>query len=152
VSNTHPWLAATPDGWVENPQASPQQDLVEFKNSYKCRDLLLRDAVDTKKCTRLLTNEGHLSLKCSYQYYYQIQFSMFCTNTKWCDFFICTKDTHTERILYNDEFCSSIIPKLKRFYFCAILPELVVQRQPIQEPKDWITNETLWMQRVEALT
>jgi len=32
VSNTHPWLAATPDGWLENPQALPQQGLVEFKN------------------------------------------------------------------------------------------------------------------------
>jgi len=77
---------------------------------------------------------------------------MFCTNTKWCDFFICTKDTHTERILYNDEFCSLIIPKLKCFYFCAILPELVVQHQPIQEPKEWITDETSWVQRIEALT
>lgn len=152
VSNANPWLAATPDGWVEDPQASPNQGLVEFKNPYTYRDLLLRDAVDTKKCTCLVNNKGILSLKRSHQYYHQVQFAMYCTNTKWCDFFICAKDTHGERILYDEEFCLSIIPKLKRFYFCAILPELVVQRQPIREPKEWITDEALWMQRVEALT
>lgn len=34
ISNTHPWLAATPDGLVNDPQATPQQGLVEFKNPY----------------------------------------------------------------------------------------------------------------------
>ena len=31
VSETDPWLASTPDGWVEDPQASPQQGLVDSK-------------------------------------------------------------------------------------------------------------------------
>ena len=90
VSETDPWLAAMPDGWVEDPQASPQQGLVEFKNPYSCRDLLLRDAIDCKKCSCLITKEGRLSLKRSHEYYYQVQFAMHCTNTRWYDFFICT--------------------------------------------------------------
>ena len=58
VSQTHPWLAATPDGWVDDPQASPRMGLVEFKNPYSSRNLLLRDAVGCKKCTCLLSNKG----------------------------------------------------------------------------------------------
>ena len=152
VSSTHPWLAATPDGWVNDPQASSRQGLVEFKNPYSFRNMLLRDAIDAKKCTCLVNNGGNFSLKRSHQYFHQVQFAMYCTKTKWCDFFICAKDFYGERILYDDDFCSSIIPKLKRFYFCAILPELVVPRQPIREPKEWITNEALWMERVADIT
>ena len=152
VSSTNPWLAATPDGWVDDPQASPRRGLVEFKNPYNSRNLLLSDAITKKKCTCLVNNEGNLSLKRSHQYFYQIQFAMYCTKTKWCDFFICAKNSHGERILYDDDFCSSIIPKLKRFYFCAILPELVVPCQPIREPKAWITDEASWMERVADLT
>ena len=133
----NPWLAATPDGLVSDPQATPQQGLVEFKNPYSFQNMLLRDAIDGKKCTCLVNNGGDLSLKHSHQYFHQVQFAMFCTKTKWCDFFICAKDFHGERILYDDNFCSSIISKLKRFYFCAILPELVVSRLPIREPKEW---------------
>ena len=104
VSSTHPWLAATPDGWVNDPQASPRQGLVEFKNPHSFRNMLLRDAIDGKKCTCLVNNGGNFSLK---------QFAMYCTKTKWCDFFICAKDFYREKILYDDDFCSSIIPKLK---------------------------------------
>ena len=148
VSQTHPWLAATPDGWVDDPQASPRMGLVEFKNPYSTRNLLLKDAVGCKKCTCLLSNEGILSLKRSHQYYHQVQFAMFCTRAKWCDFFICAKDCHGERIIYDDDFCLKIISKLKRFYFCAILPELAVPLQPIREPKDWLTDEASWLERV----
>ena len=114
--------------------------------------MLLRDAIDGKKCTCLVNNGGIFSLKRSHQYFHQVKFAMYCIKIKWCDFFICVKDFYGERILYEDDFCSSIILKLKRFYFCAILPELVVPRQPIREAKEWITNEALWMERVADIT
>ena len=148
VSQTHPWLAAMPGGWVDDPQASPRMGLVEFKNPYSSRNLLLRDAVGCKKCTCLSFKEEILSLKRSHQYYHQVQFAMFCTRTKWCDFFICAKDCQGKRINYDEDFCLSIIPKLKRFYFCAILPDLAVPRQPIREPMDWLTDEASWLDRV----
>ena len=152
VSSTYSWLAATPDGLVIDPSASPlpPEGLVEFKNPYSYRDSLLQNAIDNKKCCCLTDVEGHFSLKHSHEYYHQVQFAMLCTGRTWCDFFISAKDSFGERIRYDEEFCLSLLPKLKRFYFCAILPELTVPRQPIREPKEWITDETLWMQQVES--
>lgn len=82
VSDTHPCLAAMPYGWVDDPQASPQQGLVEFKNPYSFRNLSLRDAIGCKRCTCLVVNEGSLSLKHSHQYFHQVQFAMYYTKTK----------------------------------------------------------------------
>jgi len=30
VCTDHPWLAATPDGWVSDPEALPSDGIVEF--------------------------------------------------------------------------------------------------------------------------
>ena len=48
VSTTHPWLAATPDGWVEDPEAKPSRGLVEFKNPHSCRNLMIDEAITAK--------------------------------------------------------------------------------------------------------
>ena len=60
VSSTYSWLAATPDGLVIDPSASPlpPEGLVEFKNPYSYRDSLLQDAIDNKKCCCLTDVEG----------------------------------------------------------------------------------------------
>ena len=49
ISTSYPWLAATPDGWVNDPTATPCQGLVEFKNPYAYRNLTLEDTITTKK-------------------------------------------------------------------------------------------------------
>ena len=36
ISSTHPWLAATPDGLVNDPQATPQQGLKTLIASETC--------------------------------------------------------------------------------------------------------------------
>ena len=78
---------------------------------------------------------------------------MFCTNTKWCGFHFCTLvDAQFERIPYNEEYCLSVLPKLKEFYFCAVLPELTDQRDPIREAKDCIPDKDAWMRHVKTLT
>ena len=152
ISATHSWLAATPDAWVKDPSTSPPEGLVEFKNPYSYKDLLLQEALDCKRCNCLEKADGSLSLKRSHEYHFQIQFAMFCTGRKWCDIFIRAKDSHCERIQYDEGFCSKVIPKLKRFYFCAILPELTLSCQPIREPKEWIDDEDNWMGMVEGIS
>ena len=69
VSTAHPWLAATPDGWVSDSAASPSQGIVEFKNPYSYRDLAVSDAITAKKCDYLSINNGHITLKRTYSYY-----------------------------------------------------------------------------------
>jgi len=91
VSSTYPWLAATPDGLVIDPSASPlpPEGLLEFKNPYSYKDNLLQDAFDSKKCNNLTNIEGSFSLRHNHEYYHQGQFAIFCTSQTWCDFFIC---------------------------------------------------------------
>ena len=153
ISAIYPWLAATPDGWVEDPQATPSQGLVEFKNPHSCRNLMIDEAITAKKCTCLVINNGTRSLKKTHDYYYQVQIAMFCTNTKWCDFFLrTTKDNHCERIILDEQMCYSILPKLREFYFCAILPELTLPHNPIREPGEWLEDKEAWLNRINTAT
>jgi len=115
----------------------PPKGLVEFKNPYSYRDSLLQEAIDSKKYHCLTSIEGHFSLKCSHEYYHQVQFAMLCTGWTWCDFFISAKEIFGERIEYDEEFCLSLVPKLKRFCFCAILSRT-----------DWFTSTNTWAQGV----
>ena len=57
-------------------------------------------------------------------YYYQIQCIVYCTNREWYDFVVMTKTTHIERIMFNKDYWTATLQKLKTFYFTAILPEL----------------------------
>lgn len=153
VATGHPWLAATPDGLVNDPQALPSQGLVEFKNPHSCKDQFITHAVLSKKLTCLSCNStnGALSLKKSDSYYYQVQLAMFCTSTEWCDFVIRTKvDLYVERIRWDETFCRSALPKLRRFFFNSILPELTLPLKPIREPT-WINNEEQWNKRINEL-
>ena len=77
--------------------------------------------------------------------------AMLCTNTEWCDFVVRTKvDLYVERIRWDEAFCQSVLPKLRRFFFDSILPELTLPQKPIREPI-WINNEEQWNKRINAL-
>ena len=109
----------------------------------------MSDAVVNKKCDCLTINSGSVELKRTHSYCYQIQIAMFCTRTKWCDFFLrTTVDFHCERILFDESFCGNILPILRKFYILAILPELTLKAKPIQEPKDWVAEETVFLQEM----
>ena len=145
VSRLHPWLAATPDGFVNDPNAIPQNGLVEYKNPHTCRNSLIEEAITSKQIKFLTINNGTITLKRSHHFHYQVQTAMLCTNTKWCDFVFRTNVDFlvVERIIFNEEFCDSFIPKVRAFYFNCILPELTKKRSPIRE-LEWISNKAEW--------
>ena len=141
IATNHPWLAATPDGLVNDPQTLPSQRLVE--NHHGSRDEFITNAVLSKKLACLSCNSTNrkLSLKNSDAYYYQVQMAMFCTNTQWCNVFVRTQvDLHVERIKLDESFCQSVLPNLRRFFFNSVLPELTLPHRPIREPT-WINNK-----------
>jgi len=137
----HPWLAASPDGFVYDPASDPPEGLVELKNPYTARDKTLIEAAGCKNFCLQLDKEGKLALKRNHDYYYQIQCAMFCTKHQWCDFVVMTKDLHLERIYFDLNFCKKFVPKLCEFYFTAILPELASEQGAIREPEQWLTDE-----------
>lgn len=141
VSLEHPWLAASPDGVVYDPNFDPPQGLVEFKNPYTTRDKTIEEAAGSKSFCLQLDKEGKAYLPKKHNYYFQIQCAMYCTNRQWCDLVVMTKNLHIERITIDFAFEEKIIPKLKEFYFTAVLPELASPQAVIREPCHWLTNE-----------
>ena len=134
--------------WVTDPTVSPTQGLVDLKNPYSYRHLSVSDAISNKKCDCLEVNNGRIQLKQNYSYYCQVQLTMFCTDTQWCDFILCTT-VDCERVQFNKSFCTTTLPTLRRFYTLAILPELSLKAN--WEPKDWLTNEDSFVQEMERL-
>ena len=73
-----------------------------------------------------------------------MQSAMYCTDRQWCDLVGLTKSLHVERIQADPNFKSTILPKIRDFYFTAILPELACLQAVIREPTQWVTKE--WKQ------
>ncbi len=129
ISLNDPWLAATPDGIVDDPSDDVTQTLglLEIKNPYSLCDQSLEEAVSKQKSFCLEKNT--YKLKQRHDYYYQIQIQLYCTDRLWCDFVLRTdKELHVERIYRNEVWLDTILPKLRTFYFSALLPELACPR------------------------
>ena len=142
ISVVNPWLAASPDGKVHDPNAAKSLGLLELKNPYAARDLALQEACEKIKtfCLKKQQQNGQVTykLKRQHDYYHQIQCQMYCCSVDWCDFVVRTnKDIHVERIQRDKDWWEQQLPKLSDFYFNALLPELACPRQGrggIREP------------------
>ena len=139
VSLHDPWLAATPDGVVDDPSHPRRSGLVEIKNPYTARNQTLMEAAQKSTfCLEQNKNDSSFRLKTRHDYYYQVQTQLYCTARHWCDFIVRTNnDFHIERIYADKVWQENNIPKLKEFYFSALLPELACPRHHkggIREP------------------
>ena len=133
VSHENPWLAASPDGTVCDPNdASQPLGLVEIKNPHSARHMTLSEACDNSTfCLEKREKDGQVTyrLKRRHDYYYQIQCQLYCVDREWCDFVLRTdKDLHIERIDRDSTWWKGQLPKLHTFYFDALLPELACPR------------------------
>ena len=136
-----PWLGASPDGRVMDPGATYSQGIVEFKNPFASKDLTIEEASKNKTfCLEKKEKIGQVtySLKQKHNYFYQVQCQMHCCDVNWCDFVVRTeKSLHVERIQRDKKWWEHQVPKLKEFYFRALLPELACPRHGkggIREP------------------
>ena len=141
VSLDNPWLAASPDDRVTDPDDPQPLGLVEYKNPFAARQLTLSEACDMSTfCLQKKETDGKITykLKQRHDYYYQVQCQLYCDNKEWCDFVVRTeKELHVERIYRNTGWWDEQIPKLQVFYFEALLPELACPRHNkggIREP------------------
>ena len=103
VCPTHPWLAASPDGLVQDPHNSTHPlGLSEIKTPYTMRHKTLAEACTTSAFyleQKHKVGKTTYRLKRRHDYYYQVQCQLHCTNLQWCDFVLRTeKELHTERI------------------------------------------------------
>ena len=144
------WLAASPDGLVNDPTYPDPLGIVEYKNPYKFRNMTLVDAATQSKDFCLAYRNGSLHLN-----YYQIQATMFCTQRKWCDIVVRTlADIHIEQLNWDSAFWYAIMPKLRDFYFNVLLPKLAVptlHRGGIREPSSWMKDGDTWKRDTKDL-
>jgi hypothetical protein len=146
-----PWLAGSPDGHVveTNPDQSVDEGLIEIKNVMKDKQLTLQEGVQSKNVKCLHIVNGALKLKTSHEYFFQCHGLMEITGRKWIDFVIRTASPHSlhiERICVDHALWNNkMLPKLKAFYFAALLPELAsprLKRGGIGEPGVWVSIVT----------
>jgi hypothetical protein len=86
ISQSHGFLAATPDAHVLDPSVSVPNGLLEMKyiqmnDTETLNQALLRKRICVKGNDKLTINNKH-------QYYYQIQQQMFVTKHNWTDFVV----------------------------------------------------------------
>ena len=118
ISNSHPWLCASPDGIIVNkenefslleiksPSSRKGQEIIDFK--------IHKSFVPYLECSENNT----VSLKEGHMYYTQIQVAMFVAHLTSCHFCIYSSKQNIVVLVNRDEnFLSECIPKLSIFYF-----------------------------------
>ncbi|XP_077553851.1 uncharacterized protein LOC144168763 isoform X2 [Haemaphysalis longicornis] len=116
VCKERPWLSATPDGVVECRDA-----ILEIKCPFvdDCRDLILSKRYDVveKDGTYKLSENGPNG------YYAQVQYTMLCTGKSLCLFYVWSlKASILVEVPFNAAYIEMTTPRLRRFYFNAMLP------------------------------
>lgn len=105
-----PWLGASPDGLVFDPEEEEAQfGLIEMK----CPNVA--SYVD---CPYLKANNGTMQLKVTHAYYWQVQGQLLITGMSWCDFVVSAQnDVFIQRIFRDDTVIATIKRKVDIFYF-----------------------------------
>ena len=144
ISETDNFLGASADGKVV--LQNGQIGLVEIKNLLHNKPIDLNEAAKRIKSFCLQETDSGLKLKNNHTYYFQIQGQMNIINLPWVDFIVRTLNPyqiHIERV-YKDHilWTTKMLPKLKAFYYEAMLPELAspLNGSPhgIREPGSWV--------------
>lgn len=124
VDKTNQWLAASPDGLVN------EDSIIEVKCPSSAYDSTPVDAVINKtiKCCILASN-NEIKLKPRHAYMFQIQGQLHITNKEFCYFVIWTpKGISIEKIYKDDTFWEEkMYPKLKKFFMDSMLPLLITE-------------------------
>lgn len=124
VDKEKAWLAASPDGIVQEADTGKELGLLEVKCPYKHRNKSVTEACKDK--TFCLEKEGSsYSLKKEHPYYAQVQCQMRVTGLKKADFVVHTnKETAIAPVDFDPVFWEQTVPKLEKFYTDAVVPHL----------------------------
>lgn len=130
---THSFLGATSDGRVVENEGS-SEGLLEIKcpysikgqniSHYEIPDIISMN--DKNFCLEMLTTEP--TLKKTHKYYAQVQGEMAIKGLPWVDFVVWTaaasNNIFVERVLFDVQYVSAMMPKLVNFYMEKIYPLL----------------------------
>lgn len=120
VSPDMPWIAASPDGIIEELNAILEIKCPLMEN---CTELVEGGKFDVRR-----DSGGHLVLAPNGKnaYYYQVQFAMLCTGMSRCFFFLWSKEkTYIIDVPHDVDFVTQHLPRMRKFYFGSLLPAVV---------------------------
>ncbi|KAK3731004.1 hypothetical protein QZH41_018752, partial [Actinostola sp. cb2023] len=111
ISPWCPWLAASPDRKVYNPQRTPPFGLLEIKCPVSVSSVL--------EVPYLEKDSTHkYQLKTNHNYYLQVLMQLAITGLQWCDFFVwCKDDSAVVTVTFNKEKWEEVQSKLDTFIF-----------------------------------
>ncbi len=122
ISQTSPWLAASPDRRVYNPNRTHPYGLLEIKcpnTSSVCEASYLKVDDDAK-----------IYLKMNDNIYFEILMQLAVTGLRWCDMFVwCKADGshHLQTIHFDEQKWQEVKDKVDAFHFDKCLPYYVKQ-------------------------
>uniref|UniRef100_A0A8C6LGZ3 YqaJ viral recombinase domain-containing protein n=1 Tax=Nothobranchius furzeri TaxID=105023 RepID=A0A8C6LGZ3_NOTFU len=127
ISPTHPFIGASPDGYVSCSCCGP--GVIEIKCTFCAKDLSVDEAADLGNFCLEKNEQGTIRLKPDHAYYYHVQMQIFVTDRQYCDFVLWTErdrdSPFVERVTANDSFFDKQLECAKAFYKKCILPELL---------------------------
>ena len=122
------WLGASPDAWVCDSSVDCNCDgIAEFKYPYTMADKSPEELC-TEKSFYLCFVKHIPCFKRDHSYYHQVQLQLYVTRfmAHRCDFCVyISKGVVVERILPDKQWQEECIPKLDKYFFDHILPELI---------------------------
>ena len=122
VNECQPFLGASPDGLVQDPNSIPQNGLLEIKCPFVARSGMTAKEYTEHKSSCLSPT---FLLKPSHEYFYQIQVAMHVCQLSWCDFCVWAPGFLViNRVNRDDVFLTEVLQKLNTFYFSHLLPAL----------------------------
>lgn len=133
-------MGASPDGLIEN------NGIVEVKCPSSAEKMTPHEAACKGKAPYLKYDKKQsqiIGINKKHVYYYQVQGQLHVTGREYCLFAVWTPlGLHIETVFRDDQFWKQEMePKLSKFYFDCLLPELIDPRfprsMPIRNP-DWI--------------
>ncbi|XP_048738785.2 uncharacterized protein LOC125653386 [Ostrea edulis] len=124
VYKDFPYLAASPDGVTECKCCG--KGLLEIKCPFSFQNEISQVAMSKNSSCISAHGKYELKKKLSSPYYVQMLGQMAIGNFSFCDFVLYTKkDIHVERVHYSSADWELLSDKLKSFYTCFVLPNLV---------------------------
>ncbi|XP_049515793.1 uncharacterized protein LOC119435437 [Dermacentor silvarum] len=122
VDPTCPWLGASPDRVVWDPEEQSPHGIVEVKCPYSMRDLKVPS---TQGSCLVKDGNGTYRLNRTHFYYYQVIGQMALSGLTWADFVVYAPQfLVVERIRFSESEWQKCKNRLDSFYFSTLLPYL----------------------------
>lgn len=137
ISSQHPFIGATPDGYVTCSCCG--SGVIEIKCPHCVKDMSLDDAASTiKRFCLIKDSDGNLKLDRDHMYYYQVQMQLFVADKAYCDVIIWAENDsqtpYVERIAPDAVFFQEALAKVELFLKCCIIPELLAKFYTVPKP------------------